>query len=72
MTKWVEAKELHRETEEAVIDLLFEDIFIRFGLPRELVTNGGPPFTSHGFKDTLQKYHIQHRMTTTDHPQANG
>jgi hypothetical protein len=72
MTKWVEAKALHRATEEAVLDFLFEDIFIRFGVPRELVTDGGPPFTSHGFKATLQKYHIQHRMTTTYHPQANG
>jgi hypothetical protein len=65
MTKWVEAKVLHRATEEAVLDFLFEDIFIRFGVPRELVTDGGPPFTSHNFKATLQKYHIQHRMTTT-------
>jgi transposase InsO family protein len=72
MTKWVEAKELHRATEEAVLDFLFEDIFIRFLVPRELVTDGGPPFTSHGFKATLQKYHIQHRMTTPYHPQANG
>jgi hypothetical protein len=72
MTKWVEAKALHRVIEEAIIDFLFEDIFIRFGVPREFVTDGGHPFTSHGFKATLQKYHIQHRMTTTYHPQANG
>jgi hypothetical protein len=72
MTKWVEAKALHRATEEAVIDFLFKDIFTRFGVPRELVTDGGLPFTSHGFKATLQKYHIQQRMTTTYHPQANG
>ena len=58
MTKWVEDKALHIVTKEAVIDFLFEDIFIRFGVPRELVTDGGPPFTSHGFKATLQKYHI--------------
>jgi transposase InsO family protein len=72
MTKWVEAKTLHRVTEEEVLDFLFEDIFIRFGVPKELVTDGGPPFTSHDFKATLQKYHIQHRMTTAYHPQANG
>jgi hypothetical protein len=72
MTKWVEDKALHRETKEAVIDFLFEDIFIRFGVPRELVTYAGPPFTSHGFKATLQKYHIQYRMSTSYHPQANG
>jgi hypothetical protein len=72
MTKWVEAKALHRATEEAVIKFLSTDIFTRFGMPRELVTDGGPPFSSHGFKATLQKYHIQQRMTTPYHPQANG
>ena len=28
--------------------------------------------TSYGFKNTLQKYHIKHKMTTPYHPQANG
>jgi hypothetical protein len=72
MNKWVEAKALHRVTEEAFINLLFKDIFIRFGVPKELVIDGGPPFTSHGFKATLQEYHIQNRMTIAYHPQANG
>eukprot|EP00253_Pinus_taeda_P036484 PITA_36484 len=72
MTKWVEAKALLRANEESVLTFLFEEIFVRFGLPRELVTDGGPPFNSHGFKDTLQKYHIEHKMTTPYHPQANG
>eukprot|EP00253_Pinus_taeda_P009896 PITA_09896 len=72
MTKWVEAKALIRANEEAVLAFLFEEIFTRFGTPRELVTDGGPPFNSHGFKSTLHKYHIQHRMTTPYHPQANG
>ena len=45
MTKWVEAKELIKSNLEAVLTFLFEEIFVRFGLPRELVTDGGPPFT---------------------------
>jgi hypothetical protein len=36
MTKWVEAKALHRATEEVVLYFLFEDIFIIFGVRREL------------------------------------
>eukprot|EP00253_Pinus_taeda_P027115 PITA_27115 len=72
MTKWVEAKALIKANEELVLTFLFEEIFVRYGLPRELVTDGGPPFNSHGFKDTLQKYHIKHRMTTPYHPQSNG
>eukprot|EP00253_Pinus_taeda_P020271 PITA_20271 len=72
MTKWVEAKALIKANEESVLTFLFEEIFVRFGLPRELVTDGGHPFNSHGFKDTLEKYHIKHRMTTPYHPQSNG
>eukprot|EP00253_Pinus_taeda_P017050 PITA_17050 len=72
MTKWVEAKALIKANEEAVLTFLFEEIFVRFGLPRELVTDGGPPFNYHGFKNTLQEYHIKHKMTTPYHPQANG
>eukprot|EP00253_Pinus_taeda_P020748 PITA_20748 len=72
MTKWVEAKALIKANEESVLAFLFEEIFVRYGLPRELVTDGGPPFNSHGFNDTLQKYHIKHRMTTPYHPQSNG
>eukprot|EP00253_Pinus_taeda_P033395 PITA_33395 len=72
MTKWVEAKALIRANEEVVLNFLFEEIFVRFGVPRELVTDGGPPFNSHGFKATLQKYHINHKMTTPYHAQANG
>eukprot|EP00253_Pinus_taeda_P022346 PITA_22346 len=71
MTKWVEAKALVRANEESVLTFLFEEIFVRFGVPRELVTDGGPPFNSHGFKSTLQKYHIHHKITTPYHPQAN-
>jgi hypothetical protein len=45
MTKWVEAKTLIRASEEAVLAFLFEYIFVRFGIPRELITDGGTPFT---------------------------
>ena len=41
-TKWVESKALHRDTEQAITYFLFEEIFCRFGVPREIVTDGGP------------------------------
>ena len=46
VTKWIEAKALPRATEQAVEDFLYEDIFTRFGVPREIVTNQGTQFTS--------------------------
>ena len=72
MTKWVEAKALIRASEEVVLSFLFEDIFFRFGVPRELLTDGGPPFTSHKFEALLSKYHVLHRTTSPYHPQGNG
>jgi transposase InsO family protein len=72
MTKWVEAKTLIRASEEAVLAFLVEYIFVRFGVPRELVTDGGPPFTSHKFEALLSKYHVLHRTTSPYHPQGNG
>ena len=45
MTKWVEAKALPRETEQAVLDFLYVDIFTRFGVLRDIFTNGGLQFT---------------------------
>jgi transposase InsO family protein len=72
MTKWVEAKALTRATKQVVSDFLFEDIFTRYGIPTELVTDGGPPFTSHLIKALMEKFHIQHRMVSPYHPQENG
>jgi hypothetical protein len=40
-TKWVEAKALASATEAMVEDLLFEEFFVRFGVPKEIITNGG-------------------------------
>ena len=47
VTKWVEAKAIPRATEEVEVDFLHEDIFTRFGVPREIVTDEGTQFTSH-------------------------
>jgi len=39
VTKWVEDKALPFNIENVVASFLFEDIFTRFGVPREIVTD---------------------------------
>ena len=51
---------------------MFQDIFVHFGIPREIVKDGGPWFTSHLIKKLVEKYIIHHRITSSYHPQANG
>ena len=72
VTKWVEAKALVRATEQSVVNFLFEEIFVRFGVPREIVIGQGTQFTSKLVQDIEEKYKIKHRKSTPYHPQANG
>ncbi|CAK1586854.1 unnamed protein product [Parnassius mnemosyne] len=47
-------------------------IFARFGLPLELVSDQGPPFTSIEFKSFLKNNGIQQRFSPAYHPASNG
>lgn len=72
VTKWVEAKAIPRATEQVVVDFLHEDIFTRFGVPREIVNDQGSQFTSHLMTALVQQYKIKHRLSSPYHPQTNG
>jgi transposase InsO family protein len=72
VTKWVEAKALTKEIEQSMSDFLYEDIFVRFGVPQEIVIDQGTQFASHFIKNITQQLKIKHQMTTPYHPQLNG
>ena len=46
LTKWVETKAIKVATKDKVAAFLRENLFYKFGYPRELVTNQGSQFTS--------------------------
>jgi hypothetical protein len=68
-TKWMEAKALPEATEHTVVEFLHEEIFARFGIPREIVTEGGTQFTSWIVRDLMNNYKIKHKVITPYHPQ---
>ena len=68
MTKWVEVVALVRANNQDITDFMYREIFTRFGVPKEVVTNGGPQFVSHQFEALLRKYHIQHWIASPYHP----
>ena len=39
VTKWVEVKALFRAIEKYVVEFIYEEIFTRFGVPREIITD---------------------------------
>eukprot|EP00253_Pinus_taeda_P032423 PITA_32423 len=68
VTKWVEAKALFSATENPVVNFLYEDIFTRFGVPREIVTNQGSQFTSRMMEKLMEEYKVMHRKSTPYNP----
>jgi hypothetical protein len=72
VTKWVEEKSLFRSTENFVVEFIYEDIFTRFSVPHEIVTDQGTQFTSKLMKKLTEKYGIKHSKSSPYHPQANG
>ena len=72
VTKWVEEKSLFRATEKSIVEFIYEDIFTRFGVPHEIVTDQGTQFTSKMMRELTEKYGIKHCKSSPYHPQDNG
>jgi len=72
VTKWVEAKALFSATENSVVDFIYEDIFTRFGVPREIVIDQGSKFTSRMMEKLMKEYKVKHRKSNPYHLQENG
>ena len=72
MIDWVETKAIKATTEEKVAKFLRENIFYKFGYPRELSTDQGNHFTSNLIEDLLTHHKIKHKTSAPYHPQANG
>jgi hypothetical protein len=47
-------------------------LFGVYGAPRELSTDGGPPFNSHGIRQFLGIWGVSHRLSSAYYAQSNG
>jgi len=68
LTKWVEAKAIKAAIEEKVDELLMENVFYKYGYPRELVRDQGNQFTSHMIENFLSQHKLKHRKSTPYNP----
>lgn len=70
-SKWIEIVKMDRTTAGSVISKLRE-IFSRFGIPKQVVSDNGPPFSSEEFEKFLSDNGIQHIFSAPYHPASNG
>lgn len=71
-SKWLEVEWMRRGTECNQVLLKLVEMFSRFGLPDVLVSDGGPPFNSHKFKQFLERQGIIVLKSPPYHPSSNG
>ena len=59
-------------TWEGTTILLWDNLFKRFGLPDEMISNRDPRFAAHAFQELLKLLNIHSNLATTYHPQLDG
>ncbi|UYV74185.1 hypothetical protein LAZ67_11002341, partial [Cordylochernes scorpioides] len=72
LTKYAINKALPTSESMEVAKFLVEDVILKHGAPRELITDRGRNFTSSLIRDLNNHCRIIHRTTTAYHPQTNG
>ncbi|UYV78051.1 hypothetical protein LAZ67_15003310, partial [Cordylochernes scorpioides] len=72
LTKYAITKALPTSESMEVAKFFIEDVILKHGKPRELITDRGRIFTSSMIGDLNNQCRITHRKTTAYHPQTNG
>lgn len=70
-SKWLEVFLMPRTTASAVVKVL-RTTFARFGLPKEIVSDNGPPFSSREYQEFMSNNGIKVTFTPVYHPASNG
>ncbi|RDY01964.1 Gypsy retrotransposon integrase-like protein 1, partial [Mucuna pruriens] len=66
VSRWVEAVATRTNDAKVVVD------FLKFGVPKEFISDQGSHFCNRAMASLLQKYGVAHRIATAYHPQTNG
>ena len=71
-TGWPIAKALPEATSEAIAEFIFSEIYMPFGAPQEIFTDGGSNLWGDVVENYLNKIKTQHKGTSPYHPRTNG
>ncbi|RDY10466.1 gag-pol, partial [Mucuna pruriens] len=66
MSRWVEAVATKTNDAKVVVN------FLKFGVPKTLISDQGSHFYNQAMSSLLEKYEVVHQIVTAYHPQTNG
>jgi len=70
-SKWLEVIPVRSTTSSSTIEVL-RDLFARFGIPEQIVTDNGVQFVSEEFQVFVRSNGIRHLTSAPYHPATNG
>ena len=70
-SKWLEVIPVRSTTSSSTIEVL-RDLFARFGIPEQIVTDSGAHFVSEEFQAFVRSNGIRHLTSAPYHPATNG
>jgi hypothetical protein len=71
-TGWPTAKAIPVASEEAIADFIFTEIYMHYGAPQEIFTDGGKNLWGGVVQRYLGKIKTLHKGTSPYHPRTNG
>ena len=71
-TKWLECKAVKNIQAKTIADWLVNDIFLKHGYVKKIITDNARNFTSNLMKEMFNTTKIEHKLTTPYNPQCNG
>lgn len=70
-TKWIELFPLRDSKTPRICQILKDEIFNRWGVPKYLLSDRGPQFLSQLLIDLCRSWGVTQKLTTSYHPQTN-
>src|SRR4051794_35761375 len=72
LIKWPEARAVSKATAKATINFLYEQIICQHGCPQIILSDRETYFNNNMVKKLMEKFKINHLLSTPYHPQTNG
>jgi transposase InsO family protein len=72
VSKWVEALPYRAADAMHSRKMFYEVIFLRYGVPRIVISDGGSHFIDQTFWKALSEVGVDHRIATPYHPRTSG
>ena len=71
-TGWPVARAVPNATEEAIADFIYEEIYLHYGAPQEIFSDGGKNLWGGVVEKYLKRIGTTHKGTSPYHPRTNG